>query len=704
MTQSTAGTNDTDAPLPNPKERRRLREAKSLSEAQVAEVMGVTQATVRSWEKGRTTPRGRRRESYSRLLATIEAEMAAVAASSKTGADGDKHGAAHSAGGPGSKVRGASRRAGQSARKPNATATNAAPSPSGNPGAGHQNPPHPAATNAAHANGKPGAGQQDPAPKADNSSTSRPDPAPRSDHPGTKKQDTTQDPTPETDTPGARQHDTAPLPPKSGDGQPDTAHQTGNTGNTPQDTAHQPPNTGNTPQDTTPPPPNTGDGQPDTAHQTGNTGNTPQVTDPQPDANGEGRPPTARPAEEPGDHHPDAPRSTGPARAQPGSGPAKPPAKPHAANTRPKPAAKRAAKPPATPHARHDHPAPAPAASVPEPAKALQAAALTGALPGGGALVLPERPEHGEEEPDAEAVEPHGDTPPRARSPLTSMEAVPEASDALTPAEAFDALYMATAPALARQAYLLTGRTRLSRESVERAFHLAWEHWPEVATDRDPVGWVRAAAYEYAMAPWHRFRLARKGPDHPPAEPEHRALLDALLELPPAYRRTVLLYDGLGLDLPDTAAETEASTPAAAYRLLHARAAIARRVPEVAGAKDPQVLSAVLRDRIADLALAEPLSVTKLPSASVVRIGGERRRRFWTRAAIAFTTLIVGATAFTVVTVPHHHVRPVPVGERVGGVPVLSGPQRLSPEDLELRDHLRQAPAHGPERLVLEIR
>ncbi|MFE4869060.1 sigma factor-like helix-turn-helix DNA-binding protein [Streptomyces sp. NPDC056682] len=678
MTQSTAGTNDTDAPLPNPKERRRLREAKSLSEAQVAEVMGVTQATVRSWEKGRTTPRGRRRESYSRLLATIEAEMSAVAASSKAGADGDKHGAAHSAGGPGSKVRGASRRAGQPAGKPNATAAKAAPSPSGNPGAGHQNPPHPAATNAAHANGKPGAGQQDPAPRSDNPSTKDQD----------TTQDPTQDPTPETDTPGARQHDTAHLLPKSGNGQPNAAHQPDNSGNTPQDTAHQTPNPGNTPQDT--------------AHQPDNSGNAPQDTAPPPPNPRDGQPDAS--GEEPGDHHPDAPRSTGPARAQPGSGPAKPPAKPHAANTRPKPAAKRAAKPPAAPHARHDHPAPAPAASVPEPAKALQAAALTGALPGGGALVLPERPEHSEEEPEAEAVEPHGDTPPRARSPLTSMEAVPEASDALTPAEAFDALYMATAPALARQAYLLTGRTRLSRESVERAFHLAWENWPEVATDRDPVGWVRAAAYEYAMAPWHRFRLARKGPDHPPAEPEHRALLDALLELPPAYRRTVLLYDGLGLDLPDTAAETEASTPAAAYRLLHARAAIARRVPEVAGAKDPQVLSAVLRDRIADLALAEPLSVTKLPSASVVRIGGERRRRFWTRAAIAFTTLIVGATAFTVVTVPHHHVRPVPVGERVGGVPVLSGPQRLSPEDLELRDHLRQAPAHGPERLVLEIR
>ncbi|WP_308445463.1 sigma factor-like helix-turn-helix DNA-binding protein, partial [Streptomyces violascens] len=204
-------------------------------------------------------------------------------------------------------------------------------------------------------------------------------------------------------------------------------------------------------------------------------------------------------------------------------------------------------------------------------------------------------------------------------------------------------------------------------------------------------------------APWHRFRRAHKHPDQPPTEPERRALLDALLDLPPAYRRTVLLYDGLGLDLPETAAETEASTPAAASRLLTARNAIARRVPAAAGATTPEALSSVLRERIADLAAAGPASVTALPSAPVVRKGSERRRRFWTRAAIAFTTLIVGATMFTVATVPQFHVLPVPPGERVSGVPAVSGPQRLTGEDIELRDKLRTAPARGPYRLVPDI-
>ncbi|RCH68086.1 helix-turn-helix domain-containing protein [Streptomyces sp. SDr-06] len=493
MTQSTADTNDTDAsPLPTPKERRRLREAKDLSEAQVATAVGVTRATVRSWEKGRATPRGRKGENYARLLATIEAEMAAVA-------------------------------------------------------------------------------EQD-------------------------------------------------APDEEGSGGPDTAPAT--------------------------------PAAPHTAH-------------PRPE-----------------------PPADGPEPSRPGG---------------------RTAKPPAAPPTRHDHPAPAPA-SVPEPTKALNSGALTGAGAPvrSGPLLLPERAEGAGEEAAAgepgdgvaaEAPARHATDAPAAPQP--GQAAVP---GALTPAGAFDALYEATAPALARQAYLLTGRTRLSRESVERAFHLAWENWPEVATDRDPAGWVRAAAYEYAMAPWHRFRRAHKRPDHPPAEPERRALLDALLDLPPAYRRTVMLYDGLGLDLPETAAETQASTPAAANRLLHAREAIARRVPAAAGAASPEALSSVLRERITDLALAGPDSVTRLPSAPVVRTGGERRRRFWTRAAIAFTTLIVGATAFTVVTVPHYHVRPVPPGARVSGVPAHYGPQHLTSEDLELRDKLRTEPARGPARLVLDIR
>lgn len=260
----------------------------------------------------------------------------------------------------------------------------------------------------------------------------------------------------------------------------------------------------------------------------------------------------------------------------------------------------------------------------------------------------------------------------------------------LTPTQAFDALYAFCAPALVRQSYLLTGRRELARESVERAFQLAWQRWPEVAVDRDPAGWVRATAYEYALSPWHRFRPRYRHPEPPPADATDRALMDVLLKLPPPYRRTLLLYDGVGLDLPETAAETEASTPAAANRLLHAREVVAARLPELS---DP----AVLHQRLAELASTERLRAAKPPT---VRTGSERRARFWTRAAIAFTVALIGTTALTVRTAPTHYEPPIAPGAEIQGVPPRVAQGALSEAEVELREKLRGGMTSGPERVL----
>ncbi|MEU6176687.1 sigma factor-like helix-turn-helix DNA-binding protein [Streptomyces coeruleorubidus] len=269
-----------------------------------------------------------------------------------------------------------------------------------------------------------------------------------------------------------------------------------------------------------------------------------------------------------------------------------------------------------------------------------------------------------------------------------------DAADALTPDQAFDALYAFCAPALVRQTYLLTGRRELAREAVERAFHIAWQRWPEVARDRDPAGWVRAVAYDCALSPWHRFRLRHRHPEPPPSDAFDRALLDTLLKLPPSYRRTLLLYDGVGLGLPETAAETEASSRAAANRLMHAREAVAERLPELA---DPEVL----HWRLVELASIERLRAAK---PLVVRREGERRARFWTRAAIAFTIALIGATALTARTAPTHYEPPVPQGETVQGVPPPIAPGPLSESERELRAKLRKEELRGPVRLMPQAR
>ncbi|TSB40737.1 hypothetical protein, partial [Streptomyces benahoarensis] len=225
---------------------------------------------------------------------------------------------------------------------------------------------------------------------------------------------------------------------------------------------------------------------------------------------------------------------------------------------------------------------------------------------------------------------------------------------------AFDALYTHHAEALIRQAYLLTGRPRRAQEAVERAFRLAWQRWPEVAVDPDPVSWVRAAAHEYALSPWHGLRTGGRAaerptptaPAPPPTGPGDRALLGALLELPAPYRRALVLHDGVGLGLRATAAEVEASTRAAAGRLAHARATVAERVPELElSDRSPEQQGAILHDRLAALAATQPVAP---PAAEAVRDGSDLSVRRLTHGALGLSGLLAATTVFALVTAVWH--------------------------------------------------
>ncbi|MFF3275717.1 sigma factor-like helix-turn-helix DNA-binding protein [Streptomyces chrestomyceticus] len=244
----------------------------------------------------------------------------------------------------------------------------------------------------------------------------------------------------------------------------------------------------------------------------------------------------------------------------------------------------------------------------------------------------------------------------------------------LTPAAAFDALYARHAHDLTRQAIVLTGLPHLSQEAVERSFQAAWQRWPEIAVDPDPAGRVRAMVHEYALSPWHRMRPnLRAGqrpsprvPAAPPATPPQRALRDAVLSLPAVYRRALLLHDGLGLGLSETAAEVEASTAATAGRLLHARRALAERVPAFGlAAETPVRQREILRERLAGLAALYPVAP---PAAATVRTGGERTVSRMTQGAFGLTAVIAAATAFTLV---NEAAGPLP-GRPEAGPPAVS--------------------------------
>ncbi|MZD09283.1 RNA polymerase subunit sigma-70 [Streptomyces sp. SID5785] len=209
-------------------------------------------------------------------------------------------------------------------------------------------------------------------------------------------------------------------------------------------------------------------------------------------------------------------------------------------------------------------------------------------------------------------------------------QAPPRPAPAPTPAAAFDALYVYAAPGLVQQARLLTGSRRLAFEAVEHAFRGAWERWPEVARDSDPVGWVRAAAHTYALSPWHRLRRF-PGRTCSARMPQDDPLLRSLLRLPPRQRRAVLLCDGLGLSTGEAAAETEAGTAATTGRLRSARAAL--------DAPSGSLASRLAREPACTL--AQPWSV---------RESTERRAVLMTRtvwAVVAAFALLVTAVVLT---------------------------------------------------------
>ncbi|MGW1839554.1 hypothetical protein [Streptomyces sp. NPDC002067] len=267
---------------------------------------------------------------------------------------------------------------------------------------------------------------------------------------------------------------------------------------------------------------------------------------------------------------------------------------------------------------------------------------------------------------------------------------------------AFDVLYDRHAQALIRQAYLLTGRPRRAQEAAERAFRLAWQRWPEVAGAPDPVSWVRAAAHEYALSPWHGLRVGRRtaerptptAPAPPPAGPGDRALLGALLELPAPYRRVLVLHDGVGLGLGATALEVEASTRAAGGRLAHARATVAERMPELELSDvSPERQGAILHGRLTALAAAQPVAP---PDPEAVRGGSDLSVRRLTYGALGLTGLLAATTVFALVTAVWPDRSAPPEHPRATARPATAPSGHHPPRDAAGPAHGSPSPGTGP--------
>ncbi|MFE9658618.1 SigE family RNA polymerase sigma factor [Streptomyces sp. NPDC005955] len=152
----------------------------------------------------------------------------------------------------------------------------------------------------------------------------------------------------------------------------------------------------------------------------------------------------------------------------------------------------------------------------------------------------------------------------------------------------FDVFYAATVKRLVATVYAVTGDVAEAEDAVQEAYVRAWQRWPKLLAEGDPLPWVRRVALRLAISTWRRKRgriLAhfRHGPPRDVPEPteDRVALMTALRQLTPQQRQVVVLHHLLDLPIEQVAQETGASNGAVRTRLSRARKILGERLSEM---------------------------------------------------------------------------------------------------------------------------
>jgi RNA polymerase sigma-70 factor (sigma-E family) len=121
---------------------------------------------------------------------------------------------------------------------------------------------------------------------------------------------------------------------------------------------------------------------------------------------------------------------------------------------------------------------------------------------------------------------------------------------------------------LRRVAYAICGDWHRADDILQTALVKLYAAWPRVRRTGSEEAYVRQiivrANIDEHRRPWRREQPGLDGLDRQTRDPlpveERSALFDALQQLPPMQRRTVVLRHWLGLSVEETAAELGIST------------------------------------------------------------------------------------------------------------------------------------------------
>ncbi|MFT4081261.1 MAG: hypothetical protein QM638_01620 [Nocardioides sp.] len=199
----------------------------------------------------------------------------------------------------------------------------------------------------------------------------------------------------------------------------------------------------------------------------------------------------------------------------------------------------------------------------------------------------------------------------------------------------FESFYKDVRGRLLLQTWALTGDLTVASKSVRDALVICWHHWRKVrGLDTGArEDWVRPIAWTQAQRRRTVPHLHRdKGLD-----PEVRATLDALADLPTIERKVLLLAHLSSVSLPDLAREVGITQSRAERELQTATAgfALARGVPST------EILTVFE-------GLAEVAAEQRWPRPSILTRAGVARRRTFAVAGVAAVLAALVGTGFAV--------------------------------------------------------
>jgi RNA polymerase sigma-70 factor (ECF subfamily) len=149
----------------------------------------------------------------------------------------------------------------------------------------------------------------------------------------------------------------------------------------------------------------------------------------------------------------------------------------------------------------------------------------------------------------------------------------------------FDTFYRSCSRRLYGQAYVLTGSREMAEDLTHEAFLRAWKHWQRIADYGDPEAWTRRVLHNLCIDSWRRSRAkVHKVPDPTPSSVEipthHLQLAEAMRSLTGQQARALLLHDGMGMSIADTAGDLGVPEGTVTSWLTRSRRIVAARLEQ----------------------------------------------------------------------------------------------------------------------------